>query len=485
VPVSTKFMKSVGALAATTLVAVFSGVAPAGAATTGTLTVTTNVQNAGPGIAGPDSFVYHVILDADGTEAASGIWNANGKTAIQLPPGTYSVYEDPLAPYEEKVGHCASITITAGQAATCTVTNVWLFASILVTTTVDNAGGGTANPGAFHYRVLDANDNSEVKTGTFNTSGTTRVQLPDGTYTIVEDPLDGYTEDFSGCAGLIIDYQNPGACIIANKFKPSTSTTGPPTTLPSGTQVTIHGSATSTTSCLTTLVPPLQAPTQTPITLTVATDAFAQPHKGDPISLSNTTAAISIPGTLVAQGVQLGFVHVGDTIPANVTFQLAGDGTKQQTHTYQFHIAPKITSAGGHIQPLVTKVSLPDTTWTPNNATDPVFFVEKKLTIASTINLGSAVGTVTNTFACEPGATVVALSAQGSQPPTGGPSTSAPGGGGGVVGAAGSGVLSGTGSGTLPRTGTNVWAWLAPAVLLISAGLLVLGATGRKRRRTL
>ena len=482
-------MKRFGVLAAITLVAVFSGVAPAGAAiagpagTTATLTVTTKMQNAGQGTAGPDSFVYHVIDDNDGSEPASGIWNPNGKTVIQLPPGTYSVYEDPLAPYTEGVGHCASITVSVAQPAACTITNVWTFATILVTTAVDNAGGGTANPGSFHYRVLDANDNSEVKTGTFNASGTTKVQLPDGTFTIIEDPLDGYTEDFSGCVALMVDYQNSGACIIANKFKPSTSTTGPPTTLPSGTQVTIHGSATSTTSCLTTLVPPLQDPTQTPITLTVATDAFAQPHKGDPITLSSTTATIGIPGTLVGQGVDLGFVHVGDKIPGSVTFELAGDGTKQGTHTYTFHIAPKIISSGGHIQPLTAKVSLPDTTWTPNNATDPVFFSEKKLTIVSTINLGSTVGTVINTFACEPSATVVALSAQGGVPPTRRPATSVP--GGVVGGAGGSGSVLGSGSGTLPRTGTNVWVWLAPAVVLISVGLLALGSTARKRRRAL
>jgi hypothetical protein len=476
-------VKRFGVLAATALaVAIGAGAAPAGAAmaqqvvTTGTLTVTTKVQNSGPGNAGPDSFVYHVIKDDDGSEAASGIWNHNGKTVVHLDPGTYSVYEDPLAPYSEHVSHCASITISVAQPAVCTVVNIWTFASILVTTTVDNAGGGTANPASFHYRVLDTSDNSVVKTGTFNASGTTKLQLPDGTYTITEAGLDSYTEDSSGCANLSVDYQNSGACIIANKFKPGSTTSGPPTTLGSGTQVTIHGSVTSTPSCLTTLVPPLQPPAQTPLTVTIATDAFAQPHKGDPITLSKTTATIGIPGSIVAQGVDLGFVAVGDTIPGNVTFVLAGDGTKEGSHTYHFHEAPKIVSVGGHIQPLTATVSLPDTTWTPNNATDPVFFNEQKLTIASTIDLGSSIGVVTNSFDCNPSATVVALSAQGSAPPTPEPPTSLP-----VV----PGSISGSDSGVLPRTGTNVWMWLAPSVLLISLGLLALGATGRRRRRPL
>jgi len=343
--VSTGFMKRLGAFAVTTLiVSVFSGVSVAGAvvadqvSTTGTLTVTTKMQNSGQGTAGPDSFVYHVFNDNDGSEAASGIGNHNGTTAIQLAPGTYSIYEDPVPPYAEHVSNCASITVSVAHPAACTILNVWTFAAILVTTTVDNGGGGTATPASFHYRVLDANDNSEVKAGTFNTSGTTKVLLPDGTYTTTEDALAGYTEDFSGCAMLAIDYQNPGACIINNKFKPSTTTTsGTPTTLPGGTQVTVHGSVTSTTSCLNTLQPPLEDPSQKPITLTVSTDAFAQPHKGDPIKLSNTRATVSIPGSLVAQGVDLGFVHVGDTIPGNVTFELAGDGTKEGIHTYKFH----------------------------------------------------------------------------------------------------------------------------------------------------
>jgi cytochrome c-type biogenesis protein CcmH/NrfF len=51
-----------------------------------------------------------------------------------------------------------------------------------------------------------------------------------------------------------------------------------------------------------------------------------------------------------------------------------------------------------------------------------------------------------------------------------------------VPGSAGS---TGQGTNVLPVTGTSVWLWLAPAVLFIYVGLLALGATSRKRRRTL
>ena len=79
-------------------------------------------------------------------------------------------------------------------------------------------------------------------------------------------------------------------------------------------------------------------------------------------------------------------------------------------------------------------------------------------------------------------AQVVALSAQGSTPPTRGPGDTGGGGGAG----AGSGPAAGQATGAiLPVTGTNVMLWLVPAVLLIALGLFAMGATTRKRRRIL
>jgi hypothetical protein len=482
--VSINFVKRVTALGAIALLAAaFSSIAPAGAATVdpaalATLTVTTTVQNAGNGSLSPDSFVYHVTRDSDGTDVLDGIFNHNGKTVIKLPADTYTLFEDPIEPYVEHVSSCASITLDLAQPKTCNVLNVWTAARITVSTTVDNAAGGSADPSSFTYHVTDTSNNKVVKTATFNKSGTSTIRLPDGTYTVTEDALNGYVEDVTSCVALTIDLADPASCIVNNVFDPHTTTTAAgSTTVPGSTQVTVHGAVTNTSACVLTLDPPLQPPTNTNITLKLSTDAFAQPHKGQPIKLSNGSLTVSTPASLLQTGVDLSIIKNGDAIPEKVTLVLDGDGTTEGSHTYVFSLTLHIVVKNGFAQPLVATQALPDTTWTPKNAVDPVFFSEHSLQLKSTIS-SPAIGSVTSIFTCNPPSapTLIALSAQGGNPPTGGPGTTG-GPGGGVNGSAGGGIL--------PVTGTSVWLWLAPAVLLLSLGLFAIGVTARKRRRFL
>ena len=487
-------MKRAGALGSIALILVLlSGMSAAGAAvanpavTTGTLTIKTEVHNAGHGLATPDSFVYHVTDNNTATDVADGVFNASGTTSVKLPPGSYGISEDSIVPYVEHVSNCGNVTVSLGHTSKCTVSNVWTPSTITVSLTIDNAGGGTAKPSDFHYKVIDTSDNSVAQQGTFGASGTTNVNLVNsGTYTVTEDQAAGYTEDDSQCADLSIDYLDPQVCQIANTFDPHSTTTqsNTSTTAPSDKQSTIHGSVTNTSVCIETLQPQLQADSNANIAFTLSSDAFPNPHEGDPIKLTNTTVAITTPGSLIQTGLNLGIIAAGDKIPENVTFVLGGSSTTQGTHTYHFSETLTIAAKNGKAEPLVVTATLPDTTWNPVNSTDPVFFAEKSLVLVSKITSPALGGSVTSTFTCTtPDApNVLALSAQPGVPPT-----SVPGGGGTGTGGPGGvgGSASGTTSGILPVTGTSVWLWLAPAVLFLSLGLLGISGTARKRRRVL
>jgi hypothetical protein len=481
-------MTRAGAVAAiSALVALVAGVAPAGAVTAdpavtnATRTVKTTVNNAGHGGATPDSFVFHVF-DPSSNDVADGIFNHNGTTNIKLPPGVYRVTEDAIEPFTEHTANCSDITISVAHPKTCTVTNVWTPSTITVSTAIDNTGGGTANASAFHYTVLDSSDNSIVKHGTFNASGTTSIGLVNsGTYSITEDQHAGYIEDYSQCSDLTVDYQNPQVCAIGNTFDPHTTTSqsNTSTTAPGAKQVNIHGSTSGSNSCLEQLSPKLQDDTNANIQVTVSADAFPNPHEGDPIKLTNTNVSIATPASLIQLGVDAGIINAGDKIPDQVTFVIGGASTKEVTRTFKFTVVLTIVVKNGQAEPLVVKAALPDTTWTPSNSTDPVFFAEHSLILVSKITAPALGGAVTSTFSC-PTPNAFAFLSLAAQP--GQIATSTTGGSGG----SGGGSTGSTATpGVLPVTGTSVWLWVAPGVLFIYLGLLAIGTTARKRRRQL
>jgi hypothetical protein len=260
-----------------------------------------------------------------------------------------------------------------------------------------------------------------------------------------------------------------------------TTTTGEATTTTLPEQKSVHGSKSSPNACKSHLDPQLAADGTPTIGVTLAADAFGQPHLNQPITLSNTKGTVSIPADLLQLGVDAGIIFDGQQIPSTVKFVIAGTGTTQKTHTFTVSATVTVHVTGGVAQPLSSTFSLPDTTWTPVAGSD-VFFSEKSLFITSTIDLSNQIGViVTATFNCSGnGATVIALGAFG--PPGTTPTTAPP------------PVTSGTtaptvaplapppavDSGTLPRTGSSTGLLLAIAVGLLTAGLFALKATSRR-----
>ena len=51
--------------------------------------------------------------------------------------------------------------------------------------------------------------------------------------------------------------------------------------------------------------------------VTIKTDAFPQPHRGDPIKLTKgSKITIAVPADLLDKGVAIGVVHDGESIPS-------------------------------------------------------------------------------------------------------------------------------------------------------------------------
>jgi hypothetical protein len=191
---------------------------------------------------------------------------------------------------------------------------------------------------------------------------------------------------------------------------------------------------------------------------------------------------VSIPATVLQQGVTLGLIKNGDKIPSVLTAVVDGSSTTEKTHTYSVSSTATVVVIGGKAQPLKAQVDLPNTTWHPVNDTDPVIFTEKSVKIVATIDLTASLGfVITATFACTPSSAppFIGLAAEG----TALPSTTT------TVAPAGSEVTTTTvaaagtssSSGTLPRTGADVFFLLVIAAILVDLGLVLQGAARRRR----
>jgi len=250
--------------------------------------------------------------------------------------------------------------------------------------------------------------------------------------------------------------------------------------------VTVHSSATDTNHCHTVLLPALQPPSNTDITVGTATDAFPQPILGDPIKLSHTVLSVTIPAALLQAGITGGIITDGMVIPAVTDYVITATGSTEGSHTYHFSTSVTIDAAGGVAQPLHTSINSPEPTWHPINAPTNVFFTEKSLGFVATLDLTGTIGEfLTATFTCLPsrapafanlGATGAppAVTTTTSPPTTTIPvATTAP--PTGVVGPA-------AGTGGLPRTGSSSGVLFVVAAGCLSMGLFALKAASSRRR---
>jgi hypothetical protein len=358
---------------------------------------------------------------------------------------------------------------------------------------VNNGSAGTAQKEDFAFSV---NGGAPIQ---FSPIGTNPLILDvPGPYSITAVDHAGYTshldEDISGitCTNVTLDAAqttNPFCRISFTFIEPetttttTTTTTTQPVTTTTGQQgqTTIPGHGSDLNACNTVLVPDLQPPGNTNITVTFDTMASPQPHLGDPITLSNTSVTLNIPASLIQLGVNAGLIKNGDQVPSTVTVKVGATNTTEQTHSYVVNQTANIVVKGTKSQPLTAHINLPDTHWTPTGATEDVIFSQKALKIVSHLNL-PGLGAVSVTFTCTPRTTAVfaALGATGAvtvTQPTGVTTPPSDGtGGGGTLGGQASGASE------LPRTGSSPWPLFVVAAVLIDLGLLAIGAAKRRRR---
>ena len=177
-----------------------------------TLTLVKTVTNTHGGTATTASFTPSI----DGTATAWG-------TAVGVSAGLHTASETSLAGYTAGSwgGACAAdgtVTLTAGQNATCTITNSDQVATLTLVKTVTNTHGGTATTASFTPSV----------DGTATAWGTA-VTLNAGSHTATETALAGYTAGSWGgaCAAngaVTLTVGQNATCTITNSDQAATLT---------------------------------------------------------------------------------------------------------------------------------------------------------------------------------------------------------------------------------------------------------------------
>jgi hypothetical protein len=128
---------------------------------------------------------------------------------------------------------------------------------------------------------------------------------------------------------------------------------------------------------------------------------------GQTVTLSGTSAAVDVPGTLFLAGYRLGLLQLGsNTIPADGEVKVSASNTSQHDATKTVSASPTVTitdptpanKASGDESASALSVNLPlgDTTWTATGGT--IEFREVSVTINAVINNAIPV-----TLTCQPG----------------------------------------------------------------------------------
>jgi hypothetical protein len=182
---------------------------------------------------------------------------------------------------------------------------------------------------------------------------------------------------------------------------------------------TISGSMTDSNTCTVTYDPALFATSTQPLAVTLSTDATPVPHDGNAITLSDTSATVTMDSSWLQGGVDQGLLTDGNAIPVRVTTTISASNTSEQSRQVSTIGTATLHVVNGVPQPLVVETALPDTTFQPIDPAVPVEFRESRAHVVYSFNLINANLTLVATFDCVPtsDALVVAVQATGDLPP--------------------------------------------------------------------
>ena len=177
---------------------------------TGTLTVTKVVTNDNGGQAACNAFGFKV------NNGSTIGFEADCTNVLTLPTGTYSVAEPAVNGYDTTYANCTDVAVTAGQNATCTVTNNDRPGTLIVKKVLNADDGSEAEVTDFSFSV---NGGSPIS---FEADAENSMQVNAGTYTVVETDADGFETSYANCTNLVIPNGGSATCTITNNDEPGT-----------------------------------------------------------------------------------------------------------------------------------------------------------------------------------------------------------------------------------------------------------------------
>lgn len=241
----------------------------------------------------------------------------------------------------------------------------------------------------------------------------------------------------------------------------TSTTSGSATTTtraPSPTQTTLTGTGSYATSCTNSVTPDISE-----LAFKVTGSTLSPVTAGSTVKLTNQKWEVTVPGSVLQTGINLGLLKAGDKPAGTATVSVFAPNTKEGTikaAPVAISVGP-IVLDGGQASAVTTSFNVADMTWTAVGGN--VGFAMANAAIQVEI------GPIKVDFSCkpkDPNITIVTATVSGT--------TNIP--------AAGAQVL-GTTVSALPRTGSNPAVPAALAIGLIDLGYLFVSSTQPTRRR--
>jgi hypothetical protein len=164
----------------------------------------------------PDDTTTGFPITASGTGTISGSPTQTVKTGAPVTytvtPGTYAVSETPPAGWTQTGNTCTTVTVTAGQSASCTITNTRAATTLTVTkvTIPDDTTTG------FPITASGTGTISGSPTQTVKTGAPVTYTVTPGTYAVSETPPAGWTQTGNTCTTVTVTAGQSASCTITN-----------------------------------------------------------------------------------------------------------------------------------------------------------------------------------------------------------------------------------------------------------------------------
>ncbi len=188
------------------------------------------------------TFFKNVDIDGDGdvdiTDSRLWTWDIDGEgnygmgsVISRFMPGTFVFSEDQKDEYHVTSLVCnngvdgadnnygavesQSITISSGQNLVCTFTNTRNTGTLRIEKSLTNNNGGTLDKEDFSFKV---NNGSDIF---FESDGINEITVPVGTYTVVENPVIGYSTTYNNCTDVMVTSSGTTCTITNDDVAPS------------------------------------------------------------------------------------------------------------------------------------------------------------------------------------------------------------------------------------------------------------------------